>query len=172
MKGFKNWFIAIIIGVLLTIVVAIICIILLNKLYVKKYAEQNKQVEKYVSMAVAESTTELDTTSETTSEVHVEEVQEESSEVIYWDPNDDKDQVYFSDSSKITTKGFLPYDILGPLNMFIREKIRGFGDSSREMIIDDVTQSDKVSVIFFHTENSNYTYRYNWEDNTQELLED
>ena len=171
MKKAKIWIIDILIGLIIVCIIIGIVYMFIIKAYTKRYERQNEDVKEYMSQTtIAQETTvsEMETLED---KVYVEVIE---SEVIsskeYWDPGADKEQVYFKDSSLITTQGFLPYDVLGPLTDYLKVELRQLGDSSRELIIDSVNKTEIISVIEFNTEKGKYSYRYYWESNTQELM--
>lgn len=173
MKKVKIWIIDIFIGLVVVCIIIGVVYMFIIKAYTKRYERQNEDVKDYMSQTtVAQETTvsEMETLED---KVYVEVTE---SEVIsskeYWDPGADKEQVYFEDSSLITTKGFLPYDVLGPLTDYLKVELRQLGDSSRKLIINSVNKTETISVIEFSTDKGKYTYRYNWKEETQELLAD
>ena len=172
MKKAKIWIIDILIGLIVVCIIIGIVYMFIIKAYTKRYERQNEDVKEYMSQTTLAQETTVSEMETLEDKVYVEVIE---SEVIsskeYWDPGADKEQVYFKDSSLITTQGFLPYDVLGPLTDYLKVELRQLGDTSRELIIDSVNKTETISVIEFNTEKGKYSYRYNWESNTQELIE-
>lgn len=171
MKKAKIWIIDILIGLIVVCIIIGIAYILIIKAYTKRYERQNEDVKEYMSQTTLAQETTVSEMETLEDKVYVEVIESEvTSSKEYWDPGADKEQVYFKDSSLITTQGFLPYDVLGPLTDYLKVELRQLGDSSRELIIDSVNKTEIISVIEFNTEKGKYNYRYYWESNAQELM--